>query len=72
MTNRSGLSPDVQHSTNMIPTPSAHILERFPAGAPRGSWPAEEFAAARRTEGINAEVVMNLAADTFDVKVVTV
>jgi hypothetical protein len=72
MTNRSGLSPDVQHSTSTSPATSAQILERFPAGAPRGSWPAEEFAAARRTEGINAEVVMNLAADTFDVKVVTV
>jgi hypothetical protein len=41
------------------------ILERFPAGAPRGSWPAEEFADARRLEGIPAEVVMNLAADAF-------
>lgn len=41
------------------------VLECFPAGAPRGSWPAEEFAAARRTEGIPAEVVMDLATDTF-------
>jgi hypothetical protein len=41
------------------------ILERFPAGGPRGSWPAEEFADARRLEGIPAEVVMNLAADAF-------
>lgn len=68
MTNRSGLSPDVQHSTNMIPTPSAHILERFPAGAPRGSWPAEEFAAARRAEGQAVTVVMDLATDAFLVK----
>jgi len=36
MTNRSGLSPDVQHSTTTV-------LERFPAAHPRGSWPAEEF-----------------------------
>lgn len=41
------------------------MLERFPAGAPRGSWPAEEFAAARRAEGVPAEVVMDLATDTF-------
>lgn len=41
------------------------VLERFPAGAPRGSWPAEEYAAARRAEGTPAEVVMDLATDTF-------
>ncbi|MEU5085769.1 hypothetical protein ABZ719_19880 [Streptomyces sp. NPDC006743] len=41
------------------------VLERFPAGGPRGSWPAEEFAYARRLEGLPAEVVMDLATDTF-------
>ncbi|MFJ6844657.1 hypothetical protein ACIQRE_18585 [Streptomyces griseoluteus] len=41
------------------------VLERFPAGGPRGSWPAEEFAHARRQEGTPAEVVMDLATDTF-------
>ena len=41
------------------------VLERFPAGGPRGSWPAEEFAHARRMEGLPAEVVMALATDTF-------
>ncbi|BDH04344.1 MULTISPECIES: hypothetical protein [Streptomyces] len=41
------------------------VLERFPAGGPRGSWPAEEFAHARRLEGVPAEVVMDLATDTF-------
>jgi hypothetical protein len=41
------------------------VLERFPASHPRGSWPAEEYAAARRTEGIPAEVVMDLPTDTF-------
>ncbi|MER6627055.1 hypothetical protein ABT301_02240 [Streptomyces sp. NPDC000987] len=41
------------------------VLERFPAGGPRGSWPAEEFAHARRQEGLPAEVVMDLATDTF-------
>jgi hypothetical protein len=41
------------------------VLERFPAGGPRGSWPAEEFARARRLEGTPAEVVMDLASDMF-------
>ncbi|MFH8730530.1 MULTISPECIES: hypothetical protein [unclassified Streptomyces] len=41
------------------------VLERFPAGGPRGSWPAEEFARDRRMEGQPAEVVMDLATDAF-------
>ncbi|MFD4583767.1 hypothetical protein [Streptomyces sp. NPDC058434] len=41
------------------------MLERFPAGGPRGSWPAEEFARARRDEGVPAEVVMDLDTDAF-------
>lgn len=41
------------------------VLEAFPASHPRGSWPAEEFAAARRAEGVPAEVVMDLTTDTF-------
>ncbi|MEV6697538.1 hypothetical protein ACFVDQ_26545 [Streptomyces sp. NPDC057684] len=41
------------------------VLERFPAGGPRGSWPAEEFARDRRLEGQPAEVVMDLATDAF-------
>ncbi|MGW8890123.1 hypothetical protein [Streptomyces sp. NPDC055749] len=41
------------------------VLEQFPAGGPRGSWPAEEFAAARRGEGMAAEVVMDLEQDAF-------
>ena len=41
------------------------VLGRFPAGGPRGSWPAEEFAHARRLEGLPAEVVMDLATDMF-------
>jgi hypothetical protein len=44
---------------------SAKVLERFPAGAPRGAWPAEEFAAARRAEGEPATVVMDLQSDAF-------
>jgi hypothetical protein len=41
------------------------VLEGFPAGGPRGSWPAEEFARARRDEGLAAEVVMDLESDAF-------
>ncbi|MGP9022252.1 hypothetical protein ACT1U9_28110 [Streptomyces sp. BR1] len=41
------------------------VLERFPAGGPRGSWPAEEFARDRRDEGVAAEVVMDLESDAF-------
>ncbi|MFC9457484.1 hypothetical protein [Streptomyces sp. NPDC056983] len=41
------------------------VLERFPAGGPRGSWPAEEFARDRRLEGQPAEVIMDLATDAF-------
>lgn len=48
----------------------AQVLERFPAGGPRGSWPAEEYAAARRAEGQPATVVMNLTTDEYLVKAV--
>ncbi|MBA2951613.1 hypothetical protein [Streptomyces himalayensis] len=41
------------------------VLERFPAGGPRGSWPAEEFAHELRRAGTPAEVVMDLASDAF-------
>ncbi|MEU6166833.1 hypothetical protein [Streptomyces tanashiensis] len=44
---------------------SRTVLERFPAGGPRGSWPAEEFAGARREKGVPARVVMDLESDTF-------
>ncbi|MFF4934240.1 hypothetical protein ACFY2H_35910 [Streptomyces griseofuscus] len=42
------------------------VLGRFPAGGPRGSWPAEEYAAAQRAQGTtDARVVMDLATDQF-------
>ncbi|GHE07964.1 hypothetical protein [Streptomyces alanosinicus] len=41
------------------------VLERFPAGAPRGSWPAEEYAAACRAQGERVTVVMDLRSDAF-------
>lgn len=51
--------------TLAAPKPARRILQRFPAGSPRGSWPAEEFAHARRKEGLPAEVVMDLDSDAF-------
>jgi hypothetical protein len=51
--------------TATITRPARRILQRFPAGGPRGSWPAEEFAHARRKEGLPAEVVMDLDSDAF-------
>ncbi|OII61432.1 hypothetical protein BJP40_05505 [Streptomyces sp. CC53] len=41
------------------------VLERFPAGHPRGSWPADEDAAAQRDQGIATHVVMDLSSDQF-------
>ncbi|MGR4852132.1 hypothetical protein [Streptomyces sp. LARHCF252] len=51
-----------------MPTTTAQsrtVLERFPAGGPRGSWPADEYADAQRAQGTNAWVVMDLATDQF-------
>ncbi|MGW3491370.1 hypothetical protein [Streptomyces sp. NPDC001054] len=44
---------------------SRTVLGRFPAGHPRGSWPADEYAAAQRTQGLDAHVVMDLGSDQF-------
>ncbi|MFE0104355.1 hypothetical protein [Streptomyces sp. NPDC059009] len=41
------------------------VVQRFPAGGPRGSWPAEECAHELRCAGRDAEVVMDLATDAF-------
>jgi hypothetical protein len=41
------------------------VLADFPAGGPRGQWPAESFAADRRREGVPARVVMDLVSDSF-------
>jgi hypothetical protein len=50
-----------------MPTqPQRTVLERFPAGGPRGSRPAEEYAAAQRAQGrLDAQVVMDLPSDQF-------
>jgi hypothetical protein len=41
------------------------ILDRFSAGDPRGSWPAEEAAARLSEQGTPATVVMDLDSDQF-------
>ncbi|MFE1109693.1 hypothetical protein ACFW5U_27920 [Streptomyces rochei] len=41
------------------------ILADFPAGGPRGSWPAEEKAAELRAAGTPATVRMDLDSDRF-------
>ena len=51
--------------TTPTPKPSRTVLESFPAGHPRGQWPAESFAAEKRREGVPARVVMDLASDSY-------
>lgn len=41
------------------------VLYRVPAGGPRGSWPADEFARDRRKEGVAAVVIMSMRDDAF-------
>lgn len=41
------------------------ILADFPAGGPRGSWPAEEKAAELNASGIPATVVQDIRTDRF-------
>ncbi|MEU4051290.1 hypothetical protein AB0F09_19085 [Streptomyces olivaceus] len=41
------------------------ILADFPAGNPRGSWPAEEKAAELTASGTPAAVAMDLDSDRF-------
>ncbi|MFC1260663.1 MULTISPECIES: hypothetical protein [Streptomyces] len=41
------------------------ILADFPAGGPRGSWPAEEKAAELTAQGQPATVRMDLDSDRF-------
>ncbi|MFE1452674.1 hypothetical protein [Streptomyces olivaceoviridis] len=45
--------------------PQRTVLERFPAGGPRGSWPADEYAARQQAQGQPARVVMDLRTDSF-------
>ena len=49
----------------MPATDKRQVLKRFPAGGPRGSWPAERYAAEQRDKGRPAEVVMDLRSDKF-------
>jgi hypothetical protein len=41
------------------------VFDSFPAGGPRGSWPAEEKAAELTASGTDATVVMDLPTDRF-------
>jgi hypothetical protein len=44
------------------------VLKTFPAGHPRGKYPAEEYAAEKRGSGVpDAEVIMDLPSDQFQV-----
>ncbi|MFJ4858655.1 hypothetical protein [Streptomyces sp. NPDC088730] len=45
--------------------PAHTVLERFRAGHPRGSRPADEYAAAQRAQGRDSHVVMDLRSDQF-------
>jgi hypothetical protein len=51
--------------TPAVPKVTRTVLERFQAGAPRGQWPAESYAAEQRREGVPARVVMDLDSDSF-------
>jgi hypothetical protein len=41
------------------------VLERFSAGHPRGSKPADEYAARQQAQGQPARVVMDMSSDEF-------
>jgi hypothetical protein len=49
----------------MPSTGKRKVLKQFPAGHPRGSWPAEEFAAAQRQQGQPVDVVQDIKVDAF-------
>ncbi|MET9550564.1 hypothetical protein ABZY36_35465 [Streptomyces sp. NPDC006627] len=53
------------HAAASFVRPPRTVLHRVSAGNPRGVWPAEEFAAARRAEGVAAEVVYDYPSDSF-------
>jgi hypothetical protein len=44
---------------------TAEILDRVPAGNPRGNWTAEERAQQLRNAGRDVEVVMDLPSDSY-------
>ncbi|HTE57007.1 MAG TPA: hypothetical protein VK698_39410 [Kofleriaceae bacterium] len=49
----------------MPSTDKRKVLKEFPAGDPRGSWPAERYADKQRANGRRVEVVLDLASDKF-------
>lgn len=54
-----------RRTTPPAPKPARTVIERFPAGEPRGSWPAEEFAQGLRRDGRSVDVFMDLATDSY-------
>lgn len=59
------LADRAAHEAASFTRPPRTVLFRTPAGGPRGSWPADDFARDRRAEGVPAEVVMSLRDDAF-------
>lgn len=53
------------HAAASYIRPARTVLKSFPAGGPRGSWPAEEFAAKQRAKGQQVDVVQDIKADAF-------
>ncbi|MEU5477480.1 hypothetical protein [Streptomyces mirabilis] len=54
-----------RRTTPPAPKPTRTVIARFPAGEPRGSWPAEEFAQGLRRDGRSVDVFMDLATDSY-------
>lgn len=54
-----------RRTTRPAPKPARRVIQRFPAGEPRGSWPAEEFAQGLRRNGRSVDVFMDLATDSY-------
>ncbi|WP_282791019.1 hypothetical protein [Streptomyces sp. CC224B] len=60
-----GLSPADRAAHDASTLVRREVLASFPAGGPLGSWPAEDFAKARRADGVPAEVVYDYPSDAF-------
>ncbi|MFF7190521.1 hypothetical protein ACFZAR_36120 [Streptomyces sp. NPDC008222] len=57
--------PSTPHPGDFVHQAGGRVIDRFPAGGPRGSWPAEKLAAQKTAEGTPATVVMDLDTDSF-------
>lgn len=63
--NAAHVAASYRRTTSPAPKTQRTVLESFPAGAPRGQWPAESYAAEQRRNGIPARVVMDLPSDSY-------